>query len=730
MNRNIMKGFALLLSVLLILSMFAGCSNKPAQPAPEPSGTVTPAPAEEKEPEPASSGQEPENEPEPETEPEPEEPAPAGPFSPDGSVIFDKDGVRVTTAGLDMDPTTMDPEPIIWVDVENSSSDDAYLGVSYGAVNGIMASVLLVEFTEEEDGSTSASYLDSVVVPANSNDRFALGYYDPILPGADVDTLSEMEFCFTMAEDEYFWPNYSSDPVVILSGEPVVQPDIASLGTVVVDNDTLRIVVGEQDYSDWFGPEIDVYVENKSDRYIRILPDTAEAEGASCDYIYYDATVWPGKIDAKTMSFDDELRELRGFETISLTLLSFEAESEDALADAEPSVIGPVTVTYPPQIWGEFESEGIRMEIRPKFNSRVTVTVPEESENGELFSVAETKSAEAGGYEGAGWLFSIGKVSREKLHELLCYDTGYMDVFAKDADGNYYVYYHPTDVRYERETVEQMREDIAEWSMVCEWASEMPRNIQEMNNLESVSFGSSEVNMYVARAAWMNPGDNTISTTEYGPLKLSGTDSTPFAEFILKGEFYETDPEDTPDGEYVVLNLPDENVRLDFFRAEGGYVRLVSEYGEQLYRAIWEDDDISYSEAMLGWYYAAAVSAGVRPEDDRVQSYCGQWHEKTAGRGMMSISQSVAPGKVDIKVVWPESAAVIDTWTMVAAVNEDGTLTYRNGWFTSIEYTEDGDTLSVDNDWALSGWFEPNADQELIWRNEKGSGVEDSVFVR
>ena len=292
------------------------------------------------------------------------------------------------------------------------------------------------------------------------------------------------------------------------------------------------------------------------------------------------------------------------------------------------------------------------------------------------------------------------------------------------------MYYHPTDVRFERETVEQMHEDADEWSMVCEWASGMPSQIQEKNNLDYVFFGSSEINMYVARAAWMNPGSNTISTTEYGPLKLSGTDGTPFAEFILKGEFYETDPDDAPDGEYVVLNLPDDNVRLDFFLAEGGYVRLVTEYGEQLYQAIWEDDDISYSEAMLGWSYAAAVSAGVRREDDRVQSYCGQWHEKTAGRGMMSISQSVAPGKLDIKVVWPESAAVIDTWTMVAVVNEDGTLLYRHGRFESNEYNEDGEVMSVDQDWALFGWFEPNAAQELIWRNEKGSGVEDSVFVR
>jgi hypothetical protein len=95
----------------------------------------------------------------------------------------------------------------------------------------------------------------------------------------------------------------------------------------------------------------------------------------------------------------------------------------------------------------------------------------------------------------------------------------------------------------------------------------------------------------------------------------------------------------------------------------------------------------------------------------------------------MNIMQSVAPGKVNIEIVWPESAAVYDTWTMVALVNEDGTLTYQHGRFVSKEYDENGKIVSVDNDWALSGWFEPNA-QELIWHDEQDMGGDKTVFVR
>lgn len=37
-----------------------------------------------------------------------------GAYKPEGSVIFEKDGVKVTTAGFDTNPTSVD-EPIIWL---------------------------------------------------------------------------------------------------------------------------------------------------------------------------------------------------------------------------------------------------------------------------------------------------------------------------------------------------------------------------------------------------------------------------------------------------------------------------------------------------------------------------------------------------------------------------------------------------------------------------------------
>ncbi|MBQ3405584.1 MAG: hypothetical protein IJG63_09270, partial [Oscillospiraceae bacterium] len=69
------KIIALLLCLLLLTAALSGCGTK-QEPAAEPE--TAPAP-----------------EPVPSPAPEKEE----GPYSPDGSIIFEKDGLKVTTAG-------------------------------------------------------------------------------------------------------------------------------------------------------------------------------------------------------------------------------------------------------------------------------------------------------------------------------------------------------------------------------------------------------------------------------------------------------------------------------------------------------------------------------------------------------------------------------------------------------------------------------------------------------
>ena len=724
------KTIALLLSALLLLSVLAGCGAKKEEPA------ATPAPAPTEAPKPTA---EPTPEPTPAPTPEPTE-APAlsdAPVAgtPEGSVIFEKEGIKITTAGLDFDPVYYSAKPIVWVDIENAGDRDVYLSAADESINGFVTSVSLTEYYEEDGVYFGSSEEFGVTVPAGETIRRSLGYYMPDIPGIRLDTLGEMELRFTLAEDEWSVPWYTSAPVIITTGEDYERVDITALGTVVLDNDQMTLVLGEQEYADWFGPVVYAYIADKSDRCIGLYPESAEADGVSCDYLFGGLRALPGKAAAGMISFDGEARELKGFEQLSITFSMGEAETSDGLNGVKTVTLEPVSITYPPQLWGEYENGGYTLEIKPKYNALVTVETPENDENGILFAVSETASLEAGGYEGAGWLFSIGKVGEDRLHEMLCCDMSGESIFAKDGDGNYFVCYYPTDVRFERATAEEMSRDAAQWSMLCEWASGMADSFESKNGLEYASYGNTEIEMYISRAAWGKEENCYLATTEFMDVDAKAVDGTPYAEFVLHSWYWEIQPEELPDSEYLtgenlVLGFPSEDVYLHFYPTDGGYVILQQGEEETIWQASWEDDAISNYDAMLGWYYACAEKTGVKDPDHSLDLYLGSWHEQIAGRGTLEITGSVAPGKLKITGRWPGSAFDAAEWELIGTLDADGNLAYANGHWKVIEYDEDGAFWTTDESWEESGYFSLGDAGELLWHDDNLRVGEDSVFVR
>ncbi len=264
-----------------------------------------------------------------------------------------------------------------------------------------------------------------------------------------------------------------------------------------------------------------------------------------------------------------------------------------------------------------YENDGMKLLIPLEFEAFLLVETPQDSGKDLLFSVSEKASleaAKASGYtgDGAGWLFGIGRIDEKQLHQMLCYDMSGAEVFAKDGSGQYYVFYHPTDVRYVRENNEAMVRDQQQWATLTQWAWADVRGnfLAENPQLTEETYGNSELEMYLARIAYLPDVNYTVSTTEFGPLAPDPEtfDAMPFIEQLLRGVTYERDDGEAPDGEYVVLSFPDDGMRFDFFLMEGkeNYIRQVwSEY-EMLYKAVFEDDTAKASEIMQTWYAALA----------------------------------------------------------------------------------------------------------------------------
>ena len=254
------------------------------------------------------------------------------------------------------------------------------------------------------------------------------------------------------------------------------------------------------------------------------------------------------------------------------------------------------------------------------YSDQLVIQKPEGRDDGTFLTVSEKASIDAasdddGSNEGAGWLFSLAKISEETLRQLLCQDMSGMEVFAYDTDGNYYTYNHPTDVRYMRESVEQMTADQDKWSALCEWAGSVPERVVLQNpGLTPVKRTNTNLDIILARIAYAGDVKYTISTTAHGPMEPADVDPAPYLNRLVNGvTFQYAYDEEEPDGEYVVLDLPGEGVRYDFFLAEGkeNYVREV--HGEDysiLYKAVFEDGNSKASAIMNEWYEALVKKSG------------------------------------------------------------------------------------------------------------------------
>lgn len=269
-----------------------------------------------------------------------------------------------------------------------------------------------------------------------------------------------------------------------------------------------------------------------------------------------------------------------------------------------------------------FTNDGMNLTIPEDIEALLTVEVPENDARGILFTVSETESIEAAkkqdaAWDGAGFLFSIGRASEKAMHEMLCNDMSGQIVFAGDGKGTYYVFYHPTDVRMVREDY-QDQEAIGRWTTLNEWAGTVRDSfIAENEGLTAEQHGNTVLDIDLARILYQEGTHYTVSTTEFGPIEAGKVDAAEFIKPLTENVVYEiVDGEEAPDGEYVVLNFPEDDVRFDFFKMEGkeNYVRQVwsQEQNEMLYKAVFADETIKASRIMEELYQAMVKAENLK----------------------------------------------------------------------------------------------------------------------
>ena len=260
------------------------------------------------------------------------------------------------------------------------------------------------------------------------------------------------------------------------------------------------------------------------------------------------------------------------------------------------------------------EAKGLIVEIPAEYKDLVTVKT-EDLDEDTLISVSETASIEAAEksgekHEGAGWLFDIVRMPEEKLEQLRCGGMDGMEVFAEDEDV-FYLFCHPTDVRFVREQYEDIEEDMAQWGKLNEWASGEVRSaiLQDNPQLEAKQFTNTSLDMHLAQAAFGKDVHYEIRFLGYDPMDPSALGEDDHIEDLTDDVTYEElFDQEAPDGEYIVMYFNDDDVRYDFFLAKDydNYIREVRKIGDgeeysTLYKATFEDNDKTSTGIMRAW---------------------------------------------------------------------------------------------------------------------------------
>ncbi len=234
----------------------------------------------------------------------------------------------------------------------------------------------------------------------------------------------------------------------IAAAEPVVMDEETSLEDTTME--ALALYLFQQIIAMFHSPDFTTDVEEGS------YYEMAVIWGCMGGIITEDNT---GKIDEGVLMFRPKDPCIRA------EMISFLYQTklmEDQASAPELIELGAVTVAIP-QAYEELVYR--------------TINATDDKEEGILITVSEKASrdaAEAMGEDpdetGAGELFSIGRVSEAEARKITEEDIGFGEVFAKDENGMYYVFYHPTDVRYVRATPEDMGADQDQWTELNTWA--------------------------------------------------------------------------------------------------------------------------------------------------------------------------------------------------------------------------------------------------------------------
>lgn len=219
-------------------------------------------------------------------------------------VVYDQNDIKVTVTGLDIDNIL---GPTLKLTIENNRSENFKVTNTGFSVNNLMINALF--YPEIEAGTTVEE---------------SISIADSTLQESGITVIQTIEFQLKFVESESYATLFESDPITLTtSADPSYQQEVNDNGTVVLNDDNIRLVVQGIRYNSLMERnEVVIFIENKSQKMWTLQVNSATLNGFSLTPIL-STDVSAGKMAYSTIVFSKEDLENHGisdFETLELAL--------------------------------------------------------------------------------------------------------------------------------------------------------------------------------------------------------------------------------------------------------------------------------------------------------------------------------------------------------------------------------------------------------------------------
>lgn len=241
------------------------------------------------------------------------------PSSIEETVIYDKDGVKVTAKEIDHSGF-MGPE--IKMLFENNSSKDVTIQTRNCVINGYMINTMM-----------------SVDVAAGKKANDGLTLMESDLQEAGIGKFIDISFDLAIIDTTSFTTIDETDLISLdtnYTGKYNQKHD--DNGTVIYDANNIKVVSKGIEADDVFGQSLNLYIENNSDKAVVIQSDSASVNGFMISTMF-SSTVLPSAKIVDDMTFlgsSLEENSITNIENIEVKIIVIDQETFSRIDESEP----------------------------------------------------------------------------------------------------------------------------------------------------------------------------------------------------------------------------------------------------------------------------------------------------------------------------------------------------------------------------------------------------------